>query len=1231
MRNLLLFFFIFCLQTAKAQWSQTNGPFGGPVTCLTKNDSSLFIGSNHGIFRSNDGGNSWQEVNNGLNIYNSYSGNTKAILATNSGIYTSLFSYGTFKSVDNGNSWQTINLGSPGNWVNCFDSIGTDIFAGTYGNGILISNDSGLSWNPINNGLLNLKINDIAHIDSILFAATDSGMYASNNYGNNWYPLSNGLNDTLFYDIHILGTRVLAKSIFKIYLSTDSGNNWTIAHNSTCNGGTFGQDDSVLYCGSNNLCNIISSTDSGSTWFQIPNNTLNDCYNICAWNGIIYAGSSNSGMHISTDHGQSWNVKNDGFIRTDNYYLLNNDAELWSSTSAGIFKTINNGLTWDSIVYNGRTLHSGFIKKFGNYIFAGVEDGIIRSSDNGNTWNLMNPLGKGPFVVQNGNLFATDINGILVSPDSGITWNNVNSALGSLGIFEMETKLNDLYLGTNNGVYLSTNQGVSWQQINSGLPGNSYVNKIAIKDSTLFCISNYSIYRSDNNGLYWNIKNFGVELYQFFDLWVNGFEIYAVGNYGVFVSLNNGDSWSPFNDSLENFAYYSSAITIFNNKLFLGTGYAGVWKHPLFSSIISGRIYKDSNNNCISDSSEAGLAKFGHSYWMPKASKQGVSYFGVPDTNGYYAIKVDVGTYDVSLINPAPVYSITCPPSQNYSLTVSTPTDTVNSIDFALEPNFLCSRMRTYVSATRFRPCINSYIIVEYCNEGTISEPNAVLTLNLPVEFTVLNSSIPWNSVSGNSYTYNIGLVQPGACGSIIILVDVLCDPAALTNATLCIRSEISPAEFCIIDSTWDQSSVLVDGVCLGDTSICFTIVNNGSDMQGSSQWRLYADNILIQQDSFRLMAGQDTTLCFIPTGQTFRLEADQRPNHPGNSHPNMSIERCGILGPFQSYSLGQILTNSLNNGLPYVSDYCAVIRNANDPNEKGVVPAGLGSHHTINGNNRLEYKIDFQNTGNDTAFVIVIKDSIDVSALDIATIDQGTSSHNFTFSIESPNVLVWTFNNIYLPDSNINEPMSHGFVNFSISPFQNLTSGTIVRNKAEIYFDFNQPVITNSVFNTICKNSPPLISFDGIDLFTIPSNSYQWYFGGNLIVGDTNQYCTPSFNGLYTVEISDANDCVSYSDTFNLVTLGVPAITNSNFKARLYPNPSNTYSTLSVIPAVSGKIFISVMGTDAKEQLLLTEQLALANQLMEIPIETKLKPGVYILKITIGEQQEHLRFVVMN
>lgn len=90
----------------------------------------------------------------------------------------------------------------------------------------------------------------------------------------------------------------------------------------------------------------------------------------------------------------------------------------------------------------------------------------------------------------------------------------------------------------------------------------------------------------------------------------------------------------------------------------------------------------------------------------------------------------------------------------------------------------------------------------------------------------------------------------------------------------------------------------------------------------------------------------------------------------------------------------------------------CQEIIASFDPNDKTVVPAGVDNDHFILAEDELEYKIRFQNTGNDTAFIVVIRDTLS-EFLDPATVVSGVSSHDYTLYMYGNGILEWTFNNI--------------------------------------------------------------------------------------------------------------------------------------------------------------------------------------------------------------------------
>jgi len=170
-------------------------------------------------------------------------------------------------------------------------------------------------------------------------------------------------------------------------------------------------------------------------------------------------------------------------------------------------------------------------------------------------------------------------------------------------------------------------------------------------------------------------------------------------------------------------------------------------------------------------------------------------------------------------------------------------------------------------------------------------------------------------------------------------------------------------------------------------------------------------------------------------------------------------IELLGtVLEASVSVSIVQTDVDLSNNS----ASHSCVITGAYDPNDKRArTSTGISdSLYYIMADDYIDYTIRFQNTGTDTAFHVVVTDTI-APNLDLRTFVAGASSQSYDLSIRNGNTLRFAFYNIQLPDSNVNEPASHGFVSFRIKPREPVLPGTTFENIANIYFDFNPPVIT--------------------------------------------------------------------------------------------------------------------------------------------------------------------------
>jgi Secretion system C-terminal sorting domain/SprB repeat len=208
------------------------------------------------------------------------------------------------------------------------------------------------------------------------------------------------------------------------------------------------------------------------------------------------------------------------------------------------------------------------------------------------------------------------------------------------------------------------------------------------------------------------------------------------------------------------------------------------------------------------------------------------------------------------------------------------------------------------------------------------------------------------------------------------------------------------------------------------------------------------------------------------------------------------------------------------------------------DPNDKNVMPQGKTNNGYITASDSvLTYTVRFQNTGNATAANVIIIDSIS-NALNLQRFKVLGSSHNYAIELVNNSVIKFKFMGIMLPDSNNNEPASHGYITYQIAQKTNNVPATTIQNTAYIYFDYNAPVVTNTTLNTIYK---PLllqsaVTFRNTNCNTPCGNGYAQFttaYGVPPMVYTINPSCSATvingntidklLGGTYTVQTKDA------------------------------------------------------------------------------------------------------------
>jgi uncharacterized repeat protein (TIGR01451 family) len=565
-------------------------------------------------------------------------------------------------------------------------------------------------------------------------------------------------------------------------------------------------------------------------------------------------------------------------------------------------------------------------------------------------------------------------------------------------------------------------------------------------------------------------------------------------------------------------------------------------------NLITGTVFSDGNGDCTYNQ-----ADFGRSRILVKAEPG--PYYGLTDGNGDYYIYTHTGNYTVSQATQDNLWQQICGLTHAAQFTYAS--DVLHDANFPSQTLYSCSQLTVDIGTPFLRRCFPNTYHVSYCNTGTITAEGVGILFDWP------------SGISGPS-SYTIGNLIPGECGQISIPVNASC--SVNNGETLCAVATILPDTFCIPPGyDYDQRQIAMNAECVQNDSVLFT-VSNTHDLNISQEgyYRLLVNNMLADEIPFVLNQGEVDSIAFPAFGNTVRMEMHFTTNQLITVGGQITVEACG--GAAIPNIIGQLPDMDVSNS----STDCSQVIGSFDPNDKSVVPMGVTAMHYINESDDLEYRIRFQNTGTDTAFTVVIRDTIS-SYLDIATLTSGVSSHPYEFNIYGQGIAEWTFNDILLPDSNVNEPASHGFVKFKIAQLENNLPGTLIENEADIYFDFNEPIITNAtqniVYDTVlvCSAATPEFTYelDGQSVSfinnSINGDSYLWEFGDDqtsTMENPSHEYSGGSSS--YTVCLNASNLCGVRKQCMQVDILVTGLQGFDVNEIALSPNPTNSLITIT-------------------------------------------------------------------
>ncbi len=591
------------ISTSKAQWGQTNGPYGGGIEVLfVTTEGILFAGTDGaGVFRSTDGGESWTPVNTGLHTISGFFRDVTALAQKRDTLYVNMVS-GLFTSTDNGNTWQIVP-DPPLVLITSILVIGDRIYVGTERRGIWYTDDS-VSWIPVNDGFTNnsfiskfgipsfLKINDLANIGTTLVVGTqERGVFRKKATEDSWHPINSGFT---VQPIHQEQTN-------NIQTESALHSSQQPQLPSKIRVDSFAVMDNLLFVSAvwDKGGGLFRSDDEGDTWTHIAAEEITDTIRTLAVYGTtLYAGTSDSGVFRSDDRGDSWTAVNNGLTHREVSTLLAvNENTVFAGTQVGVFRTTDSGNSWVE-TNTGLTNTSVYdFEVVGNKIYANFSTNIggkiVRSVDGGESWQSVTmpieyswPTLSGsdgelyirayrydPHDEEGGfeGVFRLDEeNNTLVELFAQTHWDHSTC---------METVGTTFYIGTSGGVFRYQWEKDSATTVtNLGLDEH-FIYMLSVNRKLVYAITgDNEIYRLLGEGKPWERIHLAEDMVDV-DItgirWV-GSVLYVTSNQGVFSSTNGGHTWTSINDGLDGTRV--SSIWTDGTDLYIGTRQRGVYR-----------------------------------------------------------------------------------------------------------------------------------------------------------------------------------------------------------------------------------------------------------------------------------------------------------------------------------------------------------------------------------------------------------------------------------------------------------------------------------------------------------------------------------------------------------------------------------------------------------------------------------------------------------------------------
>lgn len=425
-----------------------------------------------------------------------------------------------------------------------------------------------------------------------------------------------------------------------------------------------------------------------------------------------------------------------------------------------------------------------------------------------------------------------------------------------------------------------------------------------------------------------------------------------------------------------------------------------------------------------------------------------VSY-GYTQPDGFYIAYLPIGTYsfNVALDEVMPPFESSCfPEVQQINFSQDTG-ETISNVNFAISAIEECSQYNIEHSAMFFRRCFTTPSTVHISNLGnTLSELDFILRYPSDQVYP-LDATFPFDSLGNNEYLFHVPEIAWFQDLYITIYDTATCEN--VLNDNVCIEAKLVEPNTCINDANPSLELALTF-----DSLSNQIVLNNFGDVEMPNYYRLYIGSE-IDDAGFMFTMSNDYFVFLQPSESTSYSVFSE----------DWTAALIDIEGSNESLYISNFLNTSytdtlIDRGISDEDFACYRVVGSYDPNDKQGFPEGFGELNRIEKDQSIRYRIRFQNTGSDTAFTVVVRDTLN-EYLDYNSVIPGASSHPYSFYKEN-NKLKFRFDNVNLVQQSVSEPGSIGFIDFSVRQKDTNPTSYTIENQAAIYFDFNPPIFTN-------------------------------------------------------------------------------------------------------------------------------------------------------------------------